>query len=96
MSQAQQHAYANATNAALIAAPGAGAKIVIVGMLVTGEAAGKITLSFSAGNQKVFDFAAAGSVAVGAMRWEGDANTALGVTIAASGDVSIDYVVEAA
>lgn len=91
----QQHAYKNATGT-LVSAPQTGAKVVIVGLVATAEAAGKITLSFSATNQKVFDFSGAGSIAVGVMRWEGDPGAALSATLAASGDVSVDYVFEAA
>lgn len=93
----QTHAYAQSTNASFIAAPQSGAKIVIVGMNITAEAAAKITLSFSATNQKVFEFAAAGTVSLGAMRWEGDAGAALGLTVSTgTADVSVDYGLEAA
>lgn len=103
MSQAQQHAEFSGTPSggqAVIAAPssqnGVNAKTVVLGMVITAEAAGKVTVSFSASNQKIFEFAAAGSYPVGAMRWEGDAGAALTVTSSIAVDVSFDYVTEGA
>lgn len=95
----QQHADFSGTPSggqAVIAAPQAGAKTVIVGMVITAEAAGKVTVSFSATNQKIFEFAGAGSQSFGAMRWEGDAVAALTVTASIAVDVSFDYTTEAA
>ena len=97
MSQTQQHAYAQATNAAFVPAPAASAIIVVTAMTITAEAAMKVTLSFGSPNQKVFEFATAGTISLGVMRWEGTRGAALGLTVSTgTADVSVDYVLEAA
>ena len=83
----------------LIAAPGAGLRITVLGLIVSNTPATAQTalLSFSAANQKLFQFGAAvGTVPSPELRWEGDVNAALTLTLAAATgvNVSIDYVIE--
>lgn len=95
----QLHAVAHITasgTTTLIATPGAGYRIVVVGLHVSEGTAGAVTLSFSATNQRVWNLAANQSEDVGLMRWEGDGNAALSLTAPATGptDVTVDYEVE--
>lgn len=55
-----------------------------------------MTLSFSAGNQRVYDMSANQTLALGAMRWEGDTAAALSLTAPATGptDVTVDYTID--
>jgi len=97
----QLHAVQHTTSAgtvAVVAAPGAGYRITVVGFHVSEGSAGVVTLGFSAGNQKVWNMAANQNIDVGLTRWEGDANTALSLTSPATGptDVEVDYVLELA
>jgi hypothetical protein len=82
----------------LIAAPGAGLRIVVLGFtLATGGTATNVLLGFSATNQRQFRFpATAGNLISPEIRWEGDTNAALTINPSANGptDVSVDYTIE--
>lgn len=98
----QYHAVLHQTTAAtvpVIPAPGAGYRLVIVGLhLSEGAAPGAVTLGFSATNQRVWNLAANQSEDIGFMRWLGDANAAFSLAAAAAGptDVTVDYEIEVA
>jgi hypothetical protein len=85
----------------LIAAPGTGVRITVVGLTVgVLTTACRVTLAFSNGNQKFFDLAPGQTVPLGQLRWEGDPNAGLTITTSAgssgNADVSVDYVLETA
>ena len=85
-----------ATTATLAAAPGAGVRITIVGLHISVSGACTVTIGFSAGNQRVYTFSAAGIFDLGLMDWEGDANGALTAqsSAAVTVDTTADYVLE--
>ena len=96
----QQHAVAHVTSAGttvLVAAPGTGLRVRVVGLHVSAGSAGTVTIGFSATNQRVWNMAANQSEDI-LMGWAGDANTALSLTAPATGptDVTIDYEIEGA
>ncbi|MGA8224177.1 MAG: hypothetical protein WB780_21200 [Candidatus Acidiferrales bacterium] len=85
-----------ATTATLAAAPGAGVRIKVQGLHISTSGAATITIGFSATNQRVYTFAAAGIFDLGVMDWEGDANAALTAQSSASVtvDTTADYTLE--
>lgn len=80
----------------LAAAPGAGSRITVVGLHLSTNGATTVTVGFSAGNQRVYNFTTNQTVDIGDMRWQGDANTALTVqsSAAVTVDATVDFVVE--
>lgn len=83
-----------AGTAVVVAAPPAGVAIVIEAFsLSVGAVATKVTLGFSATNQKVFDMQVNGSIPSALLRWVGDAATAFTLTTSAAGptEFSVDY-----
>jgi hypothetical protein len=95
----QLHVVAHETSAGtttLIPAPGPGYRITIVGLHISAGSAGAVALSFSSGNQRVWDMAANQSADPSPIRWEGDTNAALSLTAPATGptDVTVDYETE--
>lgn len=85
------------TGASVIPAPPAGTAIVIDSFsLSVGAVATKVTLGFSATNQKVFDLPVNSSIPPEQMRWFGDTATALTLTTSAAGptECSVDYHLE--
>ena len=95
----QEHAVAHITSATtttVIAAPGAGLRITILGLHVSAGAAGAVTVGFSASDQRVYDLAANQTIDDEIGRWEGDTNTAFSVTTAGTGptDIEVDYLIE--
>jgi len=87
---------ATATTATLIAAPGVGIRAKIQGLHLSVSGATTLTVGFSATNQRVYTFSAAGIFDIGLMDWEGDGNAAF--TVQSSGAVTVDstadYVIE--
>jgi uncharacterized protein YfaQ (DUF2300 family) len=84
----------------LIAAPGAGKRITVLGFVVSvGGTATNVSLidSLTATNTKQWVFAANQHAESGIARWELTDNAALNYTTSASGpsSIEIDYVVEA-
>jgi hypothetical protein len=84
-----------ATTATLAPAPGAGVRNTLVGLHISVSGACVVTLGFSATNQRVYTFAAAGIFDL-AMRWEGDTNAALTAqsSAAVTVDTTADYIPE--
>jgi hypothetical protein len=88
------------TGQSLIAAPGAGKRITVLGFTVSvGATAARVQLidSLTAANEKAWSFAANGHAESGLGRWELTANAALNLTTSANGptDVEVDYIIEA-
>ena len=88
------------TGVQLIAAPGAGKRITVLGYVVSvGATATAVSLidSLTAANQKQWSLPANGHAESGVARWELTDNAALQYTTGASGPTSIqlDYVIEA-
>lgn len=98
----QQHAVIagqGSGTVSVVSAPAAGSAIVIDSFsLSCGAAASKVTLGFSATNQKVFDLPINGSIPPSMLRWFGDTATALSLTSSTAGPVecTVDYHLEAA
>ena len=84
------------TTTTVVAAPGAGNRITVIGFHISVGGATVVTVGFSATNQRVYNLAANQSIDIGAMRWEGDGNTALTVqsSAAVTVDATLDYVTE--
>jgi hypothetical protein len=82
----------------LVAAPGAGKRIIVLGMAVSTLTATIVSLidSVNAANTQQWNFGANGHAESGAARWELSNNAALQYTTSAAGPTSIevDYVVE--
>lgn len=87
------------TGQQLIAAPGTGLRITVLGFVVSvGSTAAAVSLvdSVNSANTKAWQLAANDHVESGLCRWELSPNAALQVTTSANGptDVEIDYVIE--
>jgi hypothetical protein len=100
----QQHASSLATGTvtgqALIAAPGAGFRITVLGFVISvGATAARVQLidSLKAANTKAWGLGANGHAESGLGRWELTNNAALNLTTSANGptDVQVDYIIEA-
>lgn len=81
----------------LITPPAAGYRIRVIALHISTGGASKVTIGFSATNQRVFNMAANQLVEIGStMDWEGDMATALSVTngSAVELDVTVDYYIE--
>jgi hypothetical protein len=88
------------TGQSLIAAPGAGYRITVLGFSISvGSIAASVSLidSVTSANTKAWQFGANGHAESGLCRWELSNNAALNITTSANGptDVQIDYVIEA-
>ena len=87
------------TGVQLIAAPGAGKRITVLGFVVTTLTATVVSLidSINAANTKQWNFGANGNANSAEARWELSDNAALQYTTSAAGPTSIevDYVIEA-
>lgn len=83
----------------LIAAPGAGKRITVLGFVVSVGGATNVSLidSVNAVNTKQWSFAANEHAEPGSARWELSNNAALQYTTSATGPTSIqiDYIIEA-
>jgi hypothetical protein len=84
----------------LVAAPGTGKRITVLGFVVSvGATATNVSLidSLTAANTKQWQLAANGHAESGAARWELTNNAALQYTTSAAGPTSlqVDYVIEA-
>ena len=87
------------TGQALVAAPGAGKRITVLGYAVSvGSTASNVSLidSLTSANTKAWQFGPNGHAESGIGRWELTANAALNLTTSANGptDVQVDYVIE--
>lgn len=96
----QQHGIGHtttATTATLVAAPGAGIRVRVLGLHISVGGAATVTVGFSATNQRVYDLAANQTVDIGLMDWEGDTNAALTAqsSAAVTVDTTADYQLEA-
>lgn len=88
------------TGVQLVAAPGAGKRITVLGFVVSvGGTATNVSLidSLAAANQKQWNFSANEHAEPSSPRWELSNNAALEYTTSAAGPTSIqvDYVIEA-
>jgi hypothetical protein len=83
----------------LIAAPGAGKRITVLGMAVSTLTATIVSLidSVNAVNTKQWNFGANGNASPAEARWELSDNAALQYTTSAAGpsSIQIDYIIEA-
>ena len=87
-----------AATATVVAAPGPDVTVVVDAFsLSVGAVATKVTLGFSASNQKVFNLAVNGNIAQTLERWEGDPGSALTLTTSAAGptECTVDFHFEA-
>jgi hypothetical protein len=87
------------TGVQLVAAPGAGKRITVLGMVVSTLTATVVSPidSINAANTKQWNFGAKGNASPPEARWESSDNAALQYTTSAAGPTSIqvDYVIEA-